>query len=371
MSVSSEQLRRFYKSREKKPNLFTYDDEGNLVEKDKEGKLLKIIQLPSYREPTYEERDIMEKKRYESISKIEKEYEYARQELRNKMESSASLSEILRLNNKVSELDMQLQSVRFPLRYVNTIDSIEINKILIDDIYETRKLPYDLHILMTRPFTLNEQYVRIGNIPQKKIQLPQQIQSEKKPVILFSEPDTNEYGFLSPKWTVNFEFNATQYNSVQQAIMAELAKYFDDENNLEAIMLANTPDDIQYSYLDISGDSEINKGKWDQKMKELVLDINLQKFKQFPELAQKLLETKDAQLGYYEPDDNIIGIGISIDNPDAENSSSWSGQNEFGKALEQVRNIIRQDKLQSSQQIQSSLLQKATTVKKRPQIGKF
>ena len=31
MSVSSEQLRRFYKSREKKPNLYTYDDDGNII----------------------------------------------------------------------------------------------------------------------------------------------------------------------------------------------------------------------------------------------------------------------------------------------------------------------------------------------------
>ena len=274
MSVSSEQLRRFYKSREKKPNLYTYDDDGNLVEKDKEGKITKTLQLPSYREPTYEERDIMEKKRMDAIAKAESEYESARQKLRSAIENtSSSISEILLLNKNVTELDMKLQAVRFPLRYIKKIESIEINKILMEDVYETRKLPYELSVLINRPFTLQEQYVRIGNMPQKKIQIKQSIRIEKKPVILFSEPDTNEYGFLSPKWQVNIEFNTTQYNSLHQALMAELAKYFNDENNLEIIMMAESPDDIQYSYLDIPGDNEINKDKWDQKIKELIIGL--------------------------------------------------------------------------------------------------
>ena len=49
------------------------------------------------------------------------------------------------------------------------------------------------------------------------------------------------------------------------------------------------------------------------KLKQLLYDVNYQKFTQHPELGQKLIETNNAQLGYYQPDDNQLGIGISLD----------------------------------------------------------
>jgi hypothetical protein len=105
-------------------------------------------------------------------------------------------------------------------------------------------------------------------------------------------------------------------------------------------MEATTPAEISYSLNNIPGDKDANEIKWNTKLKELLFDINLEKFKQYPELGQKLIQTGKAQLGAVEPDDNVLGIGISIDNPDANNSGMWTGQNLLGRTLEQVRSAI-------------------------------
>ena len=98
--MSADELKRFYKSKAKKPDLFGYDDDGNLVELNKEGSVIKTIQLPTYRPPTYEEIDEMEKERIQAIAVANKEFEDAFRELRN-LAIDIPDSEVLRTNRKV------------------------------------------------------------------------------------------------------------------------------------------------------------------------------------------------------------------------------------------------------------------------------
>jgi ribA/ribD-fused uncharacterized protein len=229
----------------------------------------------------------------------------------------------------------------------------------MEDTYEVRKMPSPMSILVTRPYTLQEQYIRIGEeapvLPKTNEEMP--IPRKKKlPVILFEDSDTPIYGFLSLKWPVDMEFNATMYSSAYQGVMAELAKSFNDEDHLQEIMLAESADDITYSLSDVPGDASINETKWNDKMKELLLDVNYQKFKQFPELSGKLLDTKNAVLGAYEPDDNLIGIGISIDDVNAKLQSKWTGQNLLGKALMDIRGRLQQERASEAQTKQAELI---------------
>jgi ribA/ribD-fused uncharacterized protein len=187
------------------------------------------------------------------------------------------------------------------------------------------------------------------------------------PVILFSEPSTNEYDFMGLKWAVNVEYNNTQYNSVYQALMAELAKIFNDNDNLQKIMIADSAEDIDYSVDMVPGDREINEPKWNTAISQLLYPINIEKYKQYPELYEKILQTKQAKLGYYVPDDNILGIGISIDNPNAKNTNKWTGQNIVGNTLEKVRTEISKNRItiqQSQQGIQSTTEQTSTKTKR-------
>jgi ribA/ribD-fused uncharacterized protein len=344
----SAELKTFYRGRNKNPKLFDYDDDGNLIEKNKEGEIIKTIPLPNYRLPTFEEYDEMEKKRMENIAILTKEFEDSRKELRAVLNNPDRLdSEVLRINRKVIEADAKLQNVRFPLHYVLKENGIEINQIDFDQPNEKRKYPFPIGIFQTRPFTLEEQYTRIGKLPEKPmitVAEANRALDSSVPVILFSEPETNDYGFLSLKWVVDIEFNNTRYNSAWQAIKAEIAKSFNDEANLSKIMLAESPDTIEYSVEDVPGDKDVNEIKWTDLTKKLLYDINLAKFNQYPELTVRLLDTKNAKLGAYEPDDNLIGIGISIDNIQAQNPINWSGQNLLGVALMDIRDKLRIDR---------------------------
>lgn len=350
----SEELKKYYKGKAKNPKLFKYDDDGNLIQLDKNGATIQTISLPIYRHPTFEEFDEMEKKRIEEITPLVKAYEDARKELRQKYSNpDSSDSDILRINRKVMEADIKLQGVRFPLRYVNSEEGIEIRKLDFEQPNEKRKIPYPIKILETRPFKLQEQYVRIGvapsKVPKSVAEIKEAIQNSVK-VILFAEPNTNDYGFLTLDWAVELEFNLTSYNSAKQAIYAELAKSFNDQEALQKIMIASSPMEINYTLEDVPGDKDINESKWNEKMKQLLYDVNLAKFNQFPELAGKLLETKNATLGAYLPNDNLIGIGISLDNVQSQNPNNWTGQNLLGKALMEIRDKIRIERQIAPQQ---------------------
>ena len=97
-------------------------------------------------------------------------------------------------------------------------------------------------------------------------------------------------------------------------------------------------------------ESDANEPKWNDLTKRLLYDINIVKFNQYPELAGRLLETKNAQLGAYIPDDNLLGIGISLDNVQSLNPVNWTGQNLLGKALMDIRQKIRSDRELAAQQ---------------------
>jgi ribA/ribD-fused uncharacterized protein len=167
---------------------------------------------------------------------------------------------------------------------------------------------------------------------------------------------------------VEIEFNGTRYNSAHQAIFAELAKSFNDNESLQKIMIADTPDEISYNLDDVPGDKESNEAKWNDLLKQLIYDVNITKFNQYPELAARLLETKNATIGAYLPNDNLIGIGISLDNIQSKNPINWTGQNILGKALMDIREKIhteRQIKEQTQTQLQSQPVQR----KKRPVVS--
>jgi ribA/ribD-fused uncharacterized protein len=353
MSVSTNDLRRFYKQREKNPNLFTYDDEGDLIERNKEGAVIKTLPLPHYRKPTADELELLSENRKSAIATAEQAYEQARIALREAINfPDTPKSEIIKLNRKVSELDVILQSVRFPLRMTEFEDSVQYNKILFDDTYEERTIPYKLSVLKTRPFTLQDQYVRISKEPVKRIQTTAELEEQQEKTImlvLFQSKDDPKYGYLTLEWPIEFEFNSVQYSSAYQGLMAEMAKTFNDEDNLQKIMTAESANDIEYSLTDVSGDQDINETKWNSRLAELLFDINYNKFSQNPELAQKLIQTKLAKIGYYKEGDNLLGIGISLDNPDVKKPSKWSGQNLLGKTLQQIRNRLKSEKLVNRQ----------------------
>ena len=254
-------------------------------------------------------------------------------------------STMVRLNRMVMEADCKLCVARFPLLYVNKEEGVKIRQLDFTQPNETRVLPYAVSIMETRPFPLQAQYVRIGEPAAKPFVSVAEAKNIIKeaagePIILFEGADSNEYGYLSMEWAVVLEYNSTTYQSVYQAIYSELAKLFDDQEHLPQLLAAKTADEISYSVKDVPGDLEQNKEKWNEQLRKLIYQVNLAKFRRYPELAAKLLETQNAMIGAYEPGDEIIGIGISLENVDSKDPAKW-GENVLGKALMNIRDVLR------------------------------
>jgi len=349
--MSYEEVKQFYADAKKTPHLYGYDEEGNLIQRGKKGEIVKTIPLPVYRAPTYEEYDSMEEKRAQEIADASKTFNDAKKRLRELYLVPAgerSMMDVIMQNRAVEQADRTLQNIRFPLRYVEKIkpSKVPIGSYDMTQPDNKHNNPSQVVILHTRPYTLQEQYVREGQAPAKPLKSLAEIQAaaaKQAPTVLFWKPSTNDNGFLSLDWAVVLNWKGQVYQSAKQAIYAELAKSFQDQASLEKIMSAESADDIMYSVEDVPG--EANEVKWNAEMKRLLADINLLKFTQYPELALRLLQTQEAKIGAYIPDDNLLGIGISIDNVQSQNPMNWTGQNLLGQTLMDIRRHVKEQEL--------------------------
>jgi len=372
--MSHEELKQFYEGAKKKPRLYGYDEDGNLIQKNKEGGIVKTIPLPVYRVPTYEEYDVMEKKRAEAIAEASKEYNEAKKRLRELYIPSAkdrSMIDIIQQNLAVEKADRTLQNVRFPLRYVNILkpSTLPIGSYDFTQPANKHNNPSQVAILHTRSYTLQDQYVREGQAPAKPLKSLVEIQAaaaNSAPVVLFWKPSTNDNGFLSLDWAVELNWKGQVYKSAKQAIYAELAKTFQDQISLERIMSAESADGIEYSVEDVPGEKDVNEVKWNVEMKRLITDINLLKFSQYPELALRLLQTQEGKIGAYIPDDNLLGIGISIDNVQSQNPINWTGQNLLGQALTDIRRHLKEQ--EQAKQAAAAAVPVPVLVKPKPKL---
>jgi ribA/ribD-fused uncharacterized protein len=351
--MSDTELTRFYQAKakevtaqlskkEKKEPKFGYDEDGNLTEQT--GGNLKTIPLPTYRAPNLEELDEMEKVRIKAIAMECEAFDKARSDLYQAIHTAGVTdpSIVSGLNRKVQEADQRLQLVRFPLRNVAKVYPIKIRDLDFNQLQEVRKFPYKIAILETNPFPLQDQYVRIGiAAPRPLVSVEEARAAVDETVLVFAEPDSNPHGYLSLSWPVDLIMSGRPYRSAKQALAGELAMHFKDEVNYKKISEAETADAVSYSVEDTLGGKDKNQGEWNKKQSELIYSVNRIKFTAYPALAKQLLDTKYTILGAYLPNDTILGIGISINDPKSTIRKNWSGQNELGQALMKLREEIR------------------------------
>ena len=356
---NAEELRRFYEERSKpnKRDRFRIDEQGNLAEYNNKDTLIKTIVLPTYRKPTEEEIKEMEQERKDKIVLANRAFEDARRKLYQALQDrDMGHSDIVALNLEVRDADIMLQNARFPLRGVMTESGIKIKEMDFDQLQETRVFPYDIAFSQARPFTLQQQYVRVGDIPlPPMISVAEAKAAEIVPetIILFSDQDmeTSPNGFLALGWPVAISVKNKTYPSARHAIFSELATEFNDMERASAIEKAESSADIRYTLDDVAGGREINQMKWNTTLSSLMDMVNLAKFKQYPELAQRLVELPNsAIIGAYEPNDIQIGIGLSIDNVKAMDKLSWTGENLLGKALMKIRADLMMERAQIATQ---------------------
>ena len=363
LGMSLDEFKAFYAKREKelkgKGNKggigtnYIYDEEGNLITKDKDGAIIETLVIPSYRPLSFEERDIMEKERKNHIAEATRKYDEAFQELHQEStRPERSKERVMEKMRRMVEADHTLQHAQYPIRYIIKEEGVEIRRIDFNQSSETRKLAFPLASIRRCPFTLQELYVREGKLSEEAKEEQAKSKSRStgslvsmasKGVLFIQDADTNEYGFLALDWRVDIRVKSVIYHCAKQALAAELAKTFKDDEGFSKIIDTQTPAEVSYSYENVKDSKNITPDEWATATKKLLYDILVAKFRQYPALLSRLLETGDAVLAYYQPKDSLLGIGISTDDVHAKSPVYWKGQNLVGSILMDIRETLRKE----------------------------
>ncbi|GAA4231640.1 NADAR family protein [Actinomadura meridiana] len=144
-------------------------------------------------------------------------------------------------------------------------------------------------------------------------------------------------GYLSQWWPSPFTVDGTVYATAEHYMMAEKARLFADEKTAAAVIEATHPrraKDLGRRVRDF------DEQTWRDNRVAIVTKGNENKFGQNKELLDYLLGTRDRILVEASPLDRIWGIGLTADDPSAEQVASWKGENLLGFALMAARTTL-------------------------------
>lgn len=139
---------------------------------------------------------------------------------------------------------------------------------------------------------------------------------------------------LSQWWLGDFTVDGVVYRSAEHFMMAEKARLFGDDETRARILAAAEPDVVKKLGRAVRG---FDQDTWVASRYGIVLRGNVAKFGQDRVLTDFLVGTGDKVLVEASPLDVIWGIGLSADNPKAQDPGQWRGQNLLGFALMDAR----------------------------------
>lgn len=131
-----------------------------------------------------------------------------------------------------------------------------------------------------------------------------------------------------------FKQDGVEYLTAEHYMMAQKARLFNDEEAFAQILQVKHPNDAKQLGRKVRNYDE---QLWKEKRFEIVVQANLAKFSQHPELSAVLLATHDRILVEASPVDRVWGIGMAQDHVHIQDPAQWNGLNLLGFALMQVR----------------------------------
>ena len=156
-------------------------------------------------------------------------------------------------------------------------------------------------------------------------------------MICFHNPD-EENGYLSNWYQSEFTAGGITFSSMEQYMMYEKAVLFKDQTTAEKIL--QTDDVAEIKALGRTAQNFDDK-VWVKEREGIVYRGLLEKFRQNPELAEKLEQTGEDIIAECAVKDRIWGIGLSMKDENRLSIDKWRGQNLLGRILMRVREDIR------------------------------
>jgi len=134
-----------------------------------------------------------------------------------------------------------------------------------------------------------------------------------------------------------FTIDGVTFNCAEQWMMYSKAILFGDTSIAKAILAESIPRNQKALGRKVKG---FVSSVWEEQCFDILVKGCLQKFEQNPDLKEKLLNTHELILVEASPHDNIWGIGMDENHPDATNPDKWLGRNLLGLVLMEVRRIL-------------------------------
>ena len=119
--------------------------------------------------------------------------------------------------------------------------------------------------------------------------------------------------------------------------MYRKALLFKDKKIADKILQCSTPGEAKALGRKVTN---FNNEVWNERRMEIVIEGNLLKFSQNPDLKTFLLNTKNRVLVEASPVDEIWGVGLSRDSDKIHDPNTWRGLNLLGFALMEVRDRL-------------------------------
>ena len=132
----------------------------------------------------------------------------------------------------------------------------------------------------------------------------------------------------------DFMLENHDFNCVEQYMMYQKAKLFEDEQIAEQILLSKKPRDQKALGRKVRNFDPV---VWNNHCKKIVYDGNHAKFTQNEALRTSLLNTAGTTLVEASPYDKIWGIGLAADHPDAQDKDKWQGNQLAGRSTDPVK----------------------------------
>lgn len=317
------------KRKEKKKDKYLYkinSENGNLEIYDKvKGELHASVNLFYYRPITKDEYDTMEKERKDAIITLEEQIDIQKSLLRkayDEFKNTKDSETFIQVNNEIKDLELKKSYIRYPIRNVKTIESIETRDINFDKEFEIRKA-YDIQFSVYRDFPLWKLYGRytdskevLDSAEQETVVLlPGQLFLKNGKIArIFNDVD-NDNKELSIFIQRDFVYNDVKYSSPYQAF--------------EAIRLLQLGyEDLRKEVLNTRGSrlikmigKKINKALNDTK--NIWNDILLNFYQQNEDLLNALLNTNNDILVFGNSIPYLGGVGINAGDDNILDTSLW------------------------------------------------
>lgn len=135
-----------------------------------------------------------------------------------------------------------------------------------------------------------------------------------------------------------FIHNGIEYNCSEQYMMHKKALLFKDYDVAEMIMQQGHPRKQKFLGREVRG---FDQKTWERECRPMMVEGLKSKFSQDTYCLTTLLDTGDTVIVEASPYDTIWGIGLSEDDPKAQNPEQWRGTNWLGEVLMKVRDELR------------------------------